>query len=154
MMRSSNMGILPYWLIILLITWGLLLYKAEFCLPIDPAYKAIYKKITWGLGRIRTIPTRLDRRKATKEITWGLGRIRTIAAPLDRLKAKRKSLRGQRECCNRTTQTQAPTEHSSKCYLGILCRRNEQRIYTCNRLSSHDLEARCIHLKPRVILPF
>ena len=42
MMRGSNMGIPPYWLIILLITWGLLLYKAEFYLPIDPAYKAIY----------------------------------------------------------------------------------------------------------------
>ena len=28
MMRGSNMGILPYWPNILLITWGLLLYKA------------------------------------------------------------------------------------------------------------------------------
>ena len=94
MMRGSNMGILPYWLIILLITWGLLLYKAEFCLPIDPAYKAIYKKITWGLGRIRTIATPLDRHKATREITWGLGRIRTIATPLDWHKATREITSG------------------------------------------------------------
>ena len=43
MMRGSNMGILPYWLIILL--------------------------ITWGLGHIRTIATPLDRRKATREIS-------------------------------------------------------------------------------------
>ena len=28
MMRGSNMGILPYWPDILLITWGLLLHKA------------------------------------------------------------------------------------------------------------------------------
>jgi len=42
MMRSSNMGIMPYWLIILL--------------------------ITWGLGRIRTIATPLDRRNATKSL--------------------------------------------------------------------------------------
>ena len=28
MMRGSNMGILPYWPNILLITWGLLLHKA------------------------------------------------------------------------------------------------------------------------------
>ena len=68
MMRSSNMGILPYWLIILL--------------------------ITWGLGCIRTIATPLDRREATRKIIWGLGRIRTIATPLDRLKAERKLLRG------------------------------------------------------------
>ena len=63
MMRGSNMGILPYWLIILL--------------------------ITWGLGHIRTIATPLDQRKATRKITWGLGRIRTIATPLDRRKATR-----------------------------------------------------------------
>ena len=43
MMRGSNMGIMPYWLIILL--------------------------ITWGLGHIQTIATPLDRRKATREIT-------------------------------------------------------------------------------------
>ena len=42
MMRGSNMGILPYWLIILL--------------------------ITWGLGRIRTIATPLDRRNATASL--------------------------------------------------------------------------------------
>ena len=52
---------------------GASVYKAEFFLPIDPAYKAIYKKkITWGLGRIRTIATPLDRRKATRIIIWGL----------------------------------------------------------------------------------
>ena len=50
-------------------------YKAELCLPVDPAGRAIYKKITWGFGRIQTIATPLDQRKATKEITWGLGRI-------------------------------------------------------------------------------
>ena len=42
MMRGSNMGILPYWFIILL--------------------------ITWGLGRIRTIATPLDRRNATSSL--------------------------------------------------------------------------------------
>ena len=42
MMRGSNMGILPYWLIILL--------------------------ITWGLGRIRTIATPLDRCNATASL--------------------------------------------------------------------------------------
>ena len=42
MMRGSNMGILPYWLIILL--------------------------ITWGLGRIRTIATPVDRRNATASL--------------------------------------------------------------------------------------
>ena len=42
MMRGSNMGILPYWRIILL--------------------------ITWGLGRIRTIATPLDRRNATASL--------------------------------------------------------------------------------------
>ena len=45
MMRGSNMGILPYGLILL---------------------------VTWGLGHIRTIATPLDRRKATREVTWGL----------------------------------------------------------------------------------
>ena len=42
MMRGSNIGILPYWLIILL--------------------------ITWGLGHIRTIATPFDRRKATASL--------------------------------------------------------------------------------------
>ena len=42
MMRGSNMDILPYWLIILL--------------------------ITWGLGRIQTIATPFDRRKATASL--------------------------------------------------------------------------------------
>ena len=42
MMRGSNMGIMPYWLIILL--------------------------ITWGLGRIRTIATPLDRLNATTSL--------------------------------------------------------------------------------------
>ena len=42
MRRGSNMGIMPYWLIILLITW-------------------------W-LGRIRTIATPLDRRNATTSL--------------------------------------------------------------------------------------
>ena len=45
MMRGSNMGITPYWFIILL--------------------------FTWGLGRIRTIATPLDRRNATASL-WGL----------------------------------------------------------------------------------
>ena len=68
MMRGSNMGIMPYWFIILL-------------------------------------------------ITWGLGRIRTTVTPLDRLKAT--SIRGQRECCKTTAQTQAPTEHSSNVAWGF-----------------------------------
>ena len=37
------------------------------------------------------------------DITWGLGRIRTTVTPLDRLKAT--SIRGQRECCKTTAQT-------------------------------------------------
>ena len=60
MMRGSNMGIMPYWLIILL--------------------------ITWGLGRIQTIATPLDRRNATTSL-GGFGRTRTIATPLDRRNA-------------------------------------------------------------------
>ena len=105
MTRGSNMGILPYWLIILLITQGILFTKRSFVYPLIRPIKPYIKKITWGLGRIRTIATPLDRRKATRKITWGLGHIRTIATPLDRLKAKRKLLRGQRECCKSTTQT-------------------------------------------------
>ena len=42
MVHGSNMGIMAYWLIILL--------------------------ITWGLGRIRTIATPFDRRKATASL--------------------------------------------------------------------------------------
>ena len=69
MMRGPNMGIMPYWLIILL--------------------------VTWGLGRIRTIATPLDRPSATislgglvvsepmqhlliggsHQITWGHGQV-------------------------------------------------------------------------------
>ena len=44
MMRGSNMGILPYWLL-----------------------KALYY-ITWGLGHIRTTATPLDRRNATTSL--------------------------------------------------------------------------------------
>ena len=60
MMRGSNMGIMPYWLIILL--------------------------ITWGLGRIQTIATPLDRRNATISL-GGFGRVQTLATPFDRRKA-------------------------------------------------------------------
>ena len=62
MMRGSNMGILPYGLILL---------------------------VTWGLGHIRTIATPLDRHEATRKITWGLGRVRTIATPENYLGPKR-----------------------------------------------------------------
>ena len=54
MMRDSNMGIMPYWLIILL--------------------------ITWGLGRIRTIATPLDRPSAAKSL-GGL----VVSEPMQRL---------------------------------------------------------------------
>ena len=86
MMRSSNMGIMPYWPNILLITWGLLLHKAgslffftscvvtrRFCLkaasglPLDICF--LY--ITWGLGRVRTNATPLDRRQPPDHLgTW------------------------------------------------------------------------------------
>ncbi len=64
MMRGSNMGIPPYWPVILLITWGLLLIKRRPVYPLIKLTKAFYN-ITWGLGRIRTIATPLDRRNAT-----------------------------------------------------------------------------------------
>ena len=67
MMRGSNMGILPYWLIILLITWGFPFHKAASGLPLIQLIKALYN-ITWGLGRIRTIATPLDRRNATTSL--------------------------------------------------------------------------------------
>ena len=37
MMYGSNMGILPYWLIVLFIMWGLLLTKRRPVLSIKPA---------------------------------------------------------------------------------------------------------------------
>ena len=46
MMRGSNMGILPYWLIILFIMWGLLLTKRCPVLSIKPA---IMPHIAWEL---------------------------------------------------------------------------------------------------------
>ena len=67
MMRGSNMGILPYWLVILLITWGLLFIKRHPVYPLIQLIKALYN-ITWGLGRIRTIATPLDRRNATTSL--------------------------------------------------------------------------------------
>ena len=67
MMRGSNMGILPYWLIILLITWRLLFIKRSPVYPLIQLIKALYN-ITWGLGLIRTIATPLDRRNATTSL--------------------------------------------------------------------------------------
>ena len=87
--------ILPYWLIILLITWGLLFIKRSsdyILIRLSSQYyhkgpkrvcctaqlkhrhpmSIAQKYITWGLGCIRTIVTPLDRRKATREVTWGL----------------------------------------------------------------------------------
>ena len=87
--------ILPYWLIILLITWGLLFIKRSsdyilirlssqyyhkgpkrvFCtsqLKHRHPASTTQKYITWGLGRIRTIATPLDWRKAIREVNWGL----------------------------------------------------------------------------------
>ena len=72
-----------------MVTWGLLFIKRRPVYPLIQLVKP-YIKITWGLGRIRTIATPLDRHKATRKITWGLGRTRTIATPLDRRKATRK----------------------------------------------------------------
>ena len=67
MMRGSNMGIPPYWPDILLITWGLLLIKRRPIYPLIQLIKALYN-ITWGLGRIQTIATPLDRRNATTSL--------------------------------------------------------------------------------------
>ena len=82
MMRGSNMGILPYWPNILLITWGLLLHKAgslffftscvvtrRFCLKAASGLPLeSFINITWGLGRVRTNATPFDRRFATRSL--------------------------------------------------------------------------------------
>ena len=75
MMRGSNMGVMPYWLIILL--------------------------ITWGLGRIRTIATPLDRRNATASL-GGL----VVSEPQSHLLIGSKpNQSGAKESCKTTAQT-------------------------------------------------
>ena len=62
MMRGSNMGIMPYWLLISLITWGLWSYPNHSY----TSWLVQCHNITWGLGRIRTIATPLERLKTKK----------------------------------------------------------------------------------------
>ena len=164
MMRGSNMGVPPYWLIILL--------------------------ITWGLGHVWTIATPLGWLKATKEshlgawsclnhrytswlaqgherkVTWGLGCIQTIATPLGWLKSHdSKSLGGlvvfnhrytfwlaqchylgAKECCQEQLKHRHPLSTAQNVAWGFFAIAMNKEIYTCNRLSSRGLEAWYIHL--------
>ena len=82
MMRGSNMGILPYWPNILLITWGLLLRKAGslFFFTSCVVTRRFYLKEASGL------PLEICFSKKLCDITWGLGHVRTNATPFDRRK--------------------------------------------------------------------
>ena len=88
MMRSSNMGIMPYWPNILLITWGLLLHKAgslSFLSCVVTWSSSVFKAasglpldicflyITGGLGRVRTNEHPLI--GDSHQIIWGHGQV-------------------------------------------------------------------------------
>ena len=162
-MHGSNMGILPYWLIIWLIT-------AVTTLLIQLSSQYYHKSTALVTSVIRLssqyyhkgpkrvcCTAQLKHRcplSTAHNITWGLGRIRTIATPLDRRKATREITWGPKRVLQKHNSNIGTHWAQLKILLGDSLLRNEQRIYTCNRLSSHGLEAWCIHLKPRVSLPF
>ena len=92
MMRGSNMGILPYWPNILLITWGLLLHKAgslffftscvvtrRFCLKAAsglPLGLAFQKSFVISLGAlVVSEPMQHLLIGESHQITWGLGHV-------------------------------------------------------------------------------
>ena len=77
----------------------------------------------------------------------GLGRIRTIATPENYLGAKESVVKEQ-------LKHRHPLSTTQNIAWGFFAIAMNKEIYTCNRLSSRGLEAWCIHLKPRVSLPF
>ena len=73
--RSSNMGIMSYWLVKLLITWGLPahIWSITVNIPLDRLNDTLM--VTWGLPtHIWSIAVNipLDRLNATLMVTWGL----------------------------------------------------------------------------------
>ena len=92
MMRGSNMGILPYWPNILLITWGLLLHKVGSlsflsCVvtwsgsvlkrpPVYPLKFAFQKSFVISLGAlVVSEPTRHLLIGDSHQIIWGHGQV-------------------------------------------------------------------------------
>src|SRR4051812_11789579 len=64
MMRGSNMGIRPYWLDILFITWGLLLCKAGYLFFIS----CVVTRSGFALGQSPVYPLRSLHRRSTKSV--------------------------------------------------------------------------------------
>ena len=123
MMRGSNMGILPYGLILL---------------------------VTWGLGRIRTIATPLGWLKSHD--IKSLGGLVVFNHSYTSWLAQCHYL-GAKECCQEQLKHRHPLSTAQNVAWGFFAIAMNKEIYTCNRLSSRGLEAWYIHLKPRVSLP-